>query len=77
MKFTIEFESGDAALSDDPHGESARILRAIASRLDDGEDSGIVADLNGNSVGQWWMSIPDENLDDLLDEAHRNGSFED
>lgn len=33
--------------------ESARILRAIADKLEAGQESGPVMDANGNKVGTW------------------------
>lgn len=51
----IRFDTGNAAFDDDnrPH-ESARILRVIADRVEQGEEQGLIHDLNGQKVGEWW-----------------------
>ena len=53
---TIKIETGNAAFADDP-GELARILRALADRLDDFDpqryESGVIRDVNGNRVGSF------------------------
>jgi len=62
--FTLEFKTGNAAFSnntfEDPgiFMESKRILEHIASKIGDGQKSGIVADYNGNSIGAWCLKVP-------------------
>lgn len=56
MTFSIDIDTDDAAFSDDPEVESARILRDIATRVEVGYDGGTVHDLNGNSIGTWALN---------------------
>lgn len=54
--FTLEFNLDNAAFQDDdgdfdPYDETARILRAVASRVAQTEFKGCVRDINGNRVG--------------------------
>ncbi len=51
----ITFDADNAAF-EDMHDECARILRAIAEKIDRGETGGDVRDINGNKVGTWSMS---------------------
>jgi hypothetical protein len=51
--FNLKFDADNAAVEDDPRAEIARILRAVARRVDSGADFGKVADGNGNSVGSF------------------------
>lgn len=57
MKLTIVVRGEDDALAGDPRGESARILRRIAERLEEGADYGRAFDLNGNAVGRWFIRV--------------------
>jgi len=47
---TIKIETDNAAF-EELHTETARILRVLADRIDDGETSGNLFDVNGNRVG--------------------------
>lgn len=53
MKFTLEINSDNAAFADDPAGEIARILRAVAQTVERGREEGPAVDVNGNRVGVW------------------------
>lgn len=58
MKFTLEITGmGNAAFTEEyggPEMETARILRAVAERVENGHlDAGSAWDLNGNKVGQY------------------------
>ena len=58
----IEFETENAAFHDNLTGECARILRALADRLDafgDASDNGLLRDSNGNLVGTWRIGDED------------------
>ena len=50
-KFVLEMGLDNAAFSDDPGAEVARILRAAADKFEAGEDYTALMDLNGNKVG--------------------------
>ncbi len=47
----IEFATGDAAFSEDPATEIARILERLAKKVREGDFDGPIMDLNGNRVG--------------------------
>jgi len=52
--FKIEFETDNAAFQDgDGPAEVARILQILAVKVEDGQTSGTVRDINGNTVGSW------------------------
>lgn len=51
------FGDGDQVSNSDARAvECARILRAVAGRLEECESSGVLRDLNGNCVGSWKVS---------------------
>jgi hypothetical protein len=53
---TIRFGGEDAAFTDDWRGESGRILRRLADRIENGElsngDEKLILDVNGNTIGE-------------------------
>ncbi len=54
--FTMTFETSNDAFGEDTRTEAteaARIARDIADRLDDGQMSGRVRDVNGNQIGRF------------------------
>ena len=58
MKLSIEFNTDNAAFSEFPMDEVQRILTELGKRImqcADGSESvsGLVRDINGNTVGQW------------------------
>ena len=65
MKFTITIDTDNAAFDDGERGsETARILRAIALRIDGDpvEEPTFYAtihDINGNNVGRWAFKADD------------------
>jgi hypothetical protein len=57
--FVVRFSTDNSAFGEDDAGarvaETARILRAIADKLDvDAPTDGLVFDINGNSIGRYW-----------------------
>jgi hypothetical protein len=50
-RITIELETGNAAFDDSPTGEIARILRAMADRIEEVGMLPVPRDINGNVVG--------------------------
>jgi hypothetical protein len=52
-RFELRFKTVNASFDNLTHYESARILREIASKLDDYDHDGIVLDSNGNTIGKW------------------------
>ena len=54
MKATIQIQMDNAAFTDAPASELARILRELAERIEnDGQDECPLRDFNGNKVGQF------------------------
>jgi len=54
-KMTIEFNLDNAAFDDYPFAETSRILHSIADKVKTGSDGGIVRDINGNSIGDYYI----------------------
>lgn len=58
MAFSLTLDTDNAAFEDGLTGhEVARILRSAADRLEQGEDSGQLRDVNGNTVGSYLLSV--------------------
>lgn len=55
MIFELKIDSENAAFSESPELETARLLRQTADRLENGNDYGSLTDFNGNLVGKWHM----------------------
>ena len=56
MKFTLSFSTDNDAFYNDEDGEIARILRALADRVEGGDIAAQhrnVSDINGNIVGTY------------------------
>jgi len=49
----INFATGNEAFQGDETGETVRILREIAKKIEEGREVGPVMDLNGNKIGAW------------------------
>lgn len=67
--FSLEIEMGNAAFSDDPGAEVARILRDIADKVTRGAGFAVgdatgtpIHDVNGNRVGTWFADLEDFEL---------------
>lgn len=60
--FSVNIESGNAAFDGDygSRTEVSRLLSQIVDRIQDGADSGMLHDINGNSVGSWDLDIETE-----------------
>ena len=52
----IEFSVDSAAFEDCPYVEVIRILNEIAKKVELGQTSGAIMDINGNRVGLWSMN---------------------
>lgn len=60
-KLEVEIDLGNAAFEGDNRPvEVARILRALADRIDTGATDGLLHDINGNRVGRWYLDPIDE-----------------
>lgn len=52
--FTLKFDTDNAAFEDTGLAhESARILRDVADRIENGAAIGTVRDVNGNTIGRF------------------------
>jgi hypothetical protein len=49
--FVVEFETENAAFAKDKGFEVARILKLVAAKVEAGDLTGSILDLNGNTVG--------------------------
>ncbi|MEN6304888.1 MAG: hypothetical protein ABFD96_19310 [Armatimonadia bacterium] len=61
MTFNLNLNTDNAAFEDNEGAETARILRALADRLensafDDYNGMWLLRDSNGNAVGSAWLS---------------------
>lgn len=60
----LRIECGNAAFSDMPGEEIARIMRDLADKLaraQPGDElSGVVRDVNGNFAGEWTLDLSDD-----------------
>lgn len=59
--FTVKIDTENAAFDPDPTPELARLLRAIADRIETGDDYGhflTIYDVNGNDVGRFALKPP-------------------
>lgn len=54
FQLTIQTDNAAFGQHNDAH-EIARILRAVADRLEQGDTGGNARDYNGNSVGEWFL----------------------
>ncbi|WP_372395284.1 hypothetical protein ABMY26_06660 (plasmid) [Azospirillum sp. HJ39] len=54
--FEMTIDTGNAAFGDAPEYEVARILRAIADKVEGGWLEGKAIDINGNTVGEFKLT---------------------
>lgn len=62
MRFTLNLSTENSAFEPDPAPELARILRAVAERIERGDEIGqflTIHDANGNDVGRFALK-PDD-----------------
>ena len=55
--FTLTFSTSNAAFDPEPASEVARLLRQVAEKVEDGDKTGRVHDLNGNLVGAFTLGM--------------------
>lgn len=54
MKIKIEFNCDNAAFQDgDTYGAIAEVIREIADKVENQQDSSGIYDANGHSIGKW------------------------
>lgn len=55
-KFTLIIKTENAAFHEDGPGlELARLLRAVAQKIENGAETGVCMDVNGNFVGRFQL----------------------
>lgn len=58
--FRLQFRTGNAVFSNQPHHEIAKLLRLIADKIDRQSDYRLdakIMDANGNSIGNWKLDL--------------------
>lgn len=55
--FRLSIRTGNAAFENHVASETARILRAVADKLDNGAHDGECSDVNGNTVGSCTFDV--------------------
>lgn len=53
MKFTLTIETDNQAFVDFPVGSTREALDTVNMKMFFGQRSGIIKDVNGNTVGSW------------------------
>jgi len=53
MKFKLEFTMDNAAFTQYPEGEAARILNEVSIMVIKGDVYGVIKDYNGSTIGKW------------------------
>jgi len=51
--FTLSIETENDAFTNGESEEIARILKEVASQVENGKDFGTITDINGNMIGNW------------------------
>ena len=51
--FTLSIETENEAFTNGDGEEIARILKEVASQVENGKEFGTLKDINGNKVGNW------------------------
>lgn len=60
--FSLGIKLGDAALTSMGSTELSRVIRVVADKVESGETSGNIKDINGNTVGTFEITKEDEEL---------------
>lgn len=64
MRFELEVQTEDDDATTDPTGLLCWLLLGVSTQIANGKTSGLLVDRNGNRVGSWVMSTPDEEEDE-------------
>ena len=51
--FTLSIETENEAFTNGDGEEIARILKEVASQVENGKEFGRITDINGNMIGNW------------------------
>ncbi len=75
--FKLKITMGNDAFVEDENQELSRILKSVAQRLEGGEVSGTLRDINGNNVGRFSkvMQRP-VNLDEVVEEMKKKAGLD-
>ena len=60
MEFTMRIDMSNAAFDDEEANELRRILQVVSERLAHGDVAGSCMDTNGNTVGGFVITFPEE-----------------
>lgn len=69
--FKLQFSTDNAAFETDGRHEVDRICGVIGARVADGERSGTVRDINGNTIGEWSAQAADSPVPNMYSEIVR------
>lgn len=77
VQFEFSIDTENAAFQEDPAGEVAAHLESAAKMLREGRLDKAVFDVNGNRVGEWFLSLMGEGSEDEDEEEDdaAQGSF--
>lgn len=68
VRFELNINSADDAVISDPLNPIADALQKhLVDRLRAGADYGKIRDVNGNTIGQWWMELDEEDEEEMFD----------
>jgi len=60
MILELKIDSRNDVFSDSPELETSRILHDTADKIVNGRTFGILMDINGNRVGNWYLETDDD-----------------
>ena len=74
--FEVNINLGNVAMA--TREDIAITLREIARRVEETEETGkVILDHNGNTVGNWWLVLDDEDEDEDDEEYEDDGQGDD
>ena len=54
--FTLKFSTDNAAFTENPNEEIARILKRVADKITNYQTEGFILDINGNKIGKFKLT---------------------
>jgi len=60
-EFCLEFNMDNTAFEGDASIEVCRIFKSVKDQIANGCGDGLVIDINGNTIGNWYCEINEEN----------------
>lgn len=74
--FEVNINLGNVAMA--TRADLAVTLREIARRVEETDETGkVILDANGNTVGNWWLVLDDEDDEDEDEEYEDDGQGDD